>query len=429
MNEAINPRRAALEVLIKLDKQRSNSSLLLQETLRKVADPGHRGLITDLVLGTLRWRGRLRFLIQSFSKRSIDRLDQAIGLILQLGLYQLLYTDVPHHAVIHETVELCRKMKLSSAASFVNAILRSVQKQLSNLPEPPDSNPASYLSIRFSHPEWIVRRWMSRLGLEETMLLLEINNQVAPVYIRSNELVGTTSEMVSHLLEEGIRVGATEFGPGILRVLEGVAQKTQSFARGEFYIQDAGVEMLGNSINPQPGSEILEVASAPGGKTFQLAVRMQDQGSIVSVDSDIQRMKIWKENITRLKISCAVPVVLDARSMALQRKFHAVVVDAPCSSLGILRRHPEIKWWREEKDLSSFQKLQLEILSAGASHVRGGGMLFYSVCSFEPEETSHVVERFLIEHAEFQQEQSLTLLPHRDHTDGFFLAAFRQNSD
>lgn len=418
----INPRKTALEILIQLEKQHSNSGFLLQESLRDIPEASDRGLITDLVLGTLRWQGRLLFLIESFSKTPLARLDRAVILILQIGLYQLMYTGISQHAVIYETADLCKKMKLSSATSFVNGILRTVQKQLSHLPEPSSADLPSYLSIRFSHPKWMVKRWLDRFEQGQTRSLLEWNNQPSCVYVRPNELAVTANEAASHLEREGIRLSETEFGPAILKVMEGAPQRTNAFARGEFYIQDAGSEIIGMAINPQPGWQVLEVASAPGGKTFQLALRMKDQGRIVSVDSDLHRMKRWKDNISRLGIRCASPFIADARTLTLLKEFDAVVIDAPCSSLGILGRHPEIKWWRTEAELPVFQNLQLQILNACAKHVRKDGMLFYSVCSFEPEETLQVLERFLSSHSDFQQVQSLTLYPHLNHTDGFFLA-------
>lgn len=427
MQERTNPRRAALEVLIRLEKQHSNSALLLQEILRDISDPSDRNLITDLVLGTLRWRGRLRFLIESFSKRALSRLDKNVVLLLQLGLYQLLYTGIPQHAAIYETAELCKKMKLSSATSFVNGILRTAQKQISQLPEPSRSELSQYLSVNCSHPEWLVKRWLDRFGVEETTALMEINNQPAPIYLRMNELVSRASDSITRLKQEGIDVRETEFGPGVLRVMKGASQQTKTFSSGEFYIQDAGVEIIGKTIDPQPGCEILEVAAAPGGKTFQLAIRMGDKGRIVSIDSDKNRMKRWMENISRLKIHCAVPVVADARALPFRTDFDAVVIDAPCSSLGILRRHPEIKWWRTQDDLSVFRELQLQIMNECARFVRKQGLLFYSVCSFEPEETSQVSESFLNSNSQFEQIQSSTLYPHRNDTDGFYLAGFRRS--
>lgn len=422
-----NPRRTALGILIQLEKRRSNSGVLLAESLRNIADAGDRNLITDLVLGTLRWRSWLDFLIQTFSRRSSKSLDVNVRLILMLGLYQLLYTRIPQHAALNETVELCTKMKLSSAASFVNAILRTVQKQLSQLPEPSQRDTASFLATRFSHPQWLVRRWLNRFGMEETKALLQINNQPGSIYIRGNELIISLPELKSHLAEEKIHITETEFDPGVFKILDGTPQQTQSFVRGEFYIQDPGAEWIGKSIDPQPGSEILEIAAAPGGKTFQLALRMRDNGKIISVDSELKRMRLWNENILRLKIKSAVPIVADGRFFAFQKRFDAVVIDAPCSSLGIVRRHPEIKWWRTEEDLSSFQILQLEMLDTCSKYVREDGFLFYSVCSFEPEETTDVMEKFLNHHPEFQQVKSLTLFPHQNNTDGFFFTSFQRN--
>ena len=428
MQQRVNPRKAALEILHRVEKQQSNSALLLQETLRDVESPSDRGLITDLVLGTLRWRERLLYVIQSYSKLPLNRIDRKVVLLLQMGIYELLHTGVAQHAAIHETVEICKKIKLSSAASFVNGILRTVQKNLASLPEPSEKDSVSYLSTLFSHPKWLVSRWVDRFGPLETESLLTVNNKPAPVFVRINELTINVEEARNHLKDERIQVAETEFGPGLLRVSEGSPQSTRSFANGEFYIQDAAVEVVCRAIDPQPGWQVLEIAAAPGGKTFQLALHMKNRGKIVSIDLDWKRMELWRENISRLKLVCALPVIADAQAIPLQYQFDAVFIDAPCSSLGIIRRHPEIRWRRKPEELTSFQILQLKILGESARLVRDHGMLFYSVCSFEPEETTQVTEQFLTDHAGFQLVQTLTLLPHQSRTDGFFLAGFQKKS-
>jgi len=414
-----NARWIALQILMKLEQERSNSGVLLQRKLTEVPDAKDRHLITDLVLGTLRWRGRLLFLIDSFSSKR--RLDREVSLILQLGIYQLVFTGIPQHAAIHETVDLCRKGKLSSAVSFVNGILRKVQSGLASLPEL-DGNPSMTLSIRWSHPLWLVQRWLERFGEEEAVALMRINNEPAPVYIRLSQ---DSKQVVDLLRNEGIEVETTVLGPLLFRIRKGAPQKTRFFENGLFYIHDAGVEVLGGILGVKPGMRVLEIAAAPGGKTFQIASRMNGQGSIVSLDTEVSRMKIWKENIRRLKIRCALPVVADARRLPFDGRFDLVVVDAPCSSLGVIGRHPEVKWWKQPQDLIGYRRLQLEILDSCVHAVAGGGALVYSVCSFEPEETAQVKEQFLAAHPEFSLVEERYLYPHRDGTDGFYIARLR----
>lgn len=419
MQNKINPRLAAYQVLNRLEEHRSNSNVLLQEALSRVPEASDRHLITDLVLGTLRWRGRLQDVITRFSRRPLDQIDLRVQVILQLGVYQLLFTRIPHHAAVYETVNLCRRIKMTSAASFVNGLLRGVQGKLSDLEEPRD------LARRWSHPGWLTYRWVERFGEEEAVSLMKAVNEPPPVCLRINELKTEAASVVEHLRKEQVSVESA--GAGVYRVTDGAPQLTGSFVDGEFYIQDAGVEVLGQVLNPKTGSSVLEIAAAPGGKTFQLALRMKDQGWIVSVDSDGKRMKMWRRNVDRLGIHCAVPVVADARALPFRESaFDLVVVDAPCSSLGVIRRHPEIKWWRREEDLAEFGALQLQILEACAKYVSGRGALVYSVCSFEPEETRHVCERFVNAHPDFAEAEQRTLFPHRDGTDGFFVARFEK---
>jgi len=209
-----------------------------------------------------------------------------------------------------------------------------------------------------------------------------------------------------------------------MRVKSGSPQLTTSFLEGHFYIQDAATEILGMMILPKLGDRILEIAAAPGGKTFQLAIRMNDSGLIVALDSDRTRMASWRRNINRLKIRSAQPLIADARHLPLLGTFNLVVIDAPCSSMGVERRHPELKWWRKEEDLESLRALQLQILSACAKYVGEQGRLVYSVCSFEPEETSRVIQEF-IKASGFQLIEDRYLFPHRDETDGFYIAILR----
>jgi 16S rRNA (cytosine967-C5)-methyltransferase len=418
-----NARWAAYQVLNRLEQRRGNSSTLLQEVLAKVPDAKDRNLITDIVLGTLRWRARLLFLIAQFSRRKLHQLDREVVLILQLGVYQLLYTNIASHAAIYETVKLCKIARLTSAASFVNGILRGVQGRLSSLPEPV----VNILPIRWSHPEWLTSRWVQRFGETDAIALMQVNNQPPPVYLHINQFLTNPETVLEHLLAEGVHAEQTPFGQSVLRVRQGSSQNTKSFLDGEFYIQDAAVNLLSEFMDLIPGSRVLEIAAAPGGKTFQLAWRIRNEGKIVAVDSTISRMRAWRKNMERLKITCALPVVADARTLPFLGEFDKVIVDAPCSSLGVMRRHPEIKWWRQESDLAELASLQLQILNACAKYVRSQGELIYSVCSFEPEETEQVRDRFLQEQTEFSKVQEMTLLPHRDHTDGFYALKVKKN--
>jgi 16S rRNA (cytosine967-C5)-methyltransferase len=417
-----NARWMAYQLLRRIESRQSNSTILLQENLAKVADSKDRHLITDLVLGTIRWRKRLLFIIERFSRRALQQLDQEVLLILQLGVYQMLYTNISPHAAVNETVKLCKIARLTSASSFVNGILRGLQGRMTSLPEPEEN----VLAIRWSHPEWLVNRWVKRYKESDVVALMQINNQPPPVYIHVNTLRAQPEIVSKHLDSEGVVVESTAFGPTVFRVREGAAQNTKSFLAGEFYIQDAAVHLLGQVMSPRPGSRVLEIAAAPGGKTFQVAFRVQESGRVVAVDAQLRRMKIWKGNMDRMGIANVYGIVADARNLPLTGSFDQVVIDAPCSTLGIIRRHPEIKWWRQESDLLDLKTLQLQILNACAKYVRSQGELVYSVCSFEPEETEQVRDAFLADGAEFSVLQEMVLLPHRDHTDGFYIVKFRR---
>jgi 16S rRNA (cytosine967-C5)-methyltransferase len=420
----MNPRKIAYRILLRLERGSGNSAVLLQEELAQVSDPRDRHLVTELVLGTLRRRAHILFLIETLSNRPMRQVEERVLVILQLGVYQLVYTRIPQHAVIHETAGLCNGVRLHSAVSFVNGVLRGLQAKLGRLPEPVGTA-ANRLAVTGSHPQWMVERWLKRFGEEETGRLLEVNNAPSKVYVRVNELSASCGAAVERLEQAGVRLTATPFGPGLLAVEEGAPQLAAGFMNGEFYIHDAGIEVLGREMAPQPGDKVLEIAAAPGGKTFQLALRMNDTGMIVALDSDPQRMALWWSNMRRLRIRSAHGVVGDALRVPLRGLFDRVIVDAPCSSIGVARRHPEVKWWRRPEHLPQLQQTQLQILDACATYV--GGDLFYIVCSFEEEETRIVSERFLASHPEFRQDRELYLLPHRDGTDGFYMSVFRRS--
>jgi 16S rRNA (cytosine967-C5)-methyltransferase len=408
----MNPRLIALDILTKLENDYSNSAILLAEALSKVPDSRDRNLITDLVLGILRWRGKLLYWIEVYSNRKIGRIDLKIRTVLQIGIYQLVFQQASAHAAVFESVELCRKVKLSSAASFVNGILRRIQREAPGLREPEEP------FLRWSHPEWLAKRWEERFGREEAELLMKTNNALPPVFLRVNELIAKPQDVQEHLASENVRVKTTTFGTGILEVVEGSAQKTTSFENGEFYIQDAAVETLNKMIDRSAGDRVLEIAAAPGGKTLQLAMAFRN-GFLTSLDSDLKRMRIWQVNVERLHIRGVHPVIGDARALPFLEFFDQVVIDAPCSSLGVIRRHPEIKWWRKPEHLAGIQVLQKAIIRAAMMVLRRGGSLIYSVCSFEPEETTEVT-------GEFGPEQEIFLYPHKSGTDGFYFSKMTQ---
>jgi 16S rRNA (cytosine967-C5)-methyltransferase len=420
-----NARWVAYDILAKLEEHQSNSAVLLQNSLASIPNQADRALITELVMGVLRWRAKLLFVIQQFSRRSVNSIDNKVQVILQLGIYQLLFTRVPAHAAVHETVNLCKRIRMTSASSFVNGILRAVQSKVGSLNFPEDDDSKS-LSIVYSHPEWLVQRWLNRYGVSDSKALMQRNNMPAQMFLRVNELITTPQTVLEHLKADGIKVEPVAQSSPLFLVIEGAPQLTASFEKGEFYIHDAGIEILGEMMSAKPGERVLEIAAAPGGKTLQLAMRMRDQGMITSVDSDLKRMKMWRRNIERLRIHSAHGVVADARKLPLAKRFNLVTVDAPCSGLGVIRRHPEIKWWRNEDELRKFADVQLQILEACAKYVDDTGSMVYSVCSFEPEETEDVSKEFLRLHPDFQETARKTLFPHRDNTDGFFVVKFRR---
>jgi 16S rRNA (cytosine967-C5)-methyltransferase len=251
---------------------------------------------------------------------------------------------------------------------------------------------------------------------------MQCNNTPPPIYLSVNGLVATPKQVKEALETESVRVKETGFGPEIFEVMEGAPQNTRAFSTGLFYIQDAAIATLRQMIAKVSAGRVLEVAAAPGGKTLQLAMEMRNEGLIASLDSDLKRMRLWRENKNRLRISCAEGLVADAASLPFGEIFDCVAIDAPCSSLGVVRRHPEIKWWRKPEHLPGIQSVQKKIISACSHVLQSGGTLIYSVCSFEPEETGEVTSSF----QEYEILDETLLYPHKSGTDGFYFAKLRK---
>lgn len=436
--QRVSPARsAALSILRRVEEEEAFASVLLASATEHLRTDD-RALCYELVQGVLRWQLWLDALIENFSGRSAEKLDVPVRLALRLGLYQLRkLSRVPARAAVNEAVNLVRLSRMRSAEGFVNAVLRRAAREREFDPAARIKDDVERLSVETSHPRWLVERWVRALGEEEARAFCEANNTAAPVSFRIN---ANSSEVFGELERAGARLTASTIAPDAWRV-EGASAIVRSFAQeGRIYLQDEASQLVAHALGARACERVLDLCAAPGSKTTHIAQLSGREAFIVACDLHEHRLRTVLESAERQKVKLAGAVVLDATDSIpfMEKSFDRVLVDAPCTGTGTLRRNPEIRWRIRPSDLQDLSERQRRILSNGARIVRSGGRLVYSTCSVEAEEDEAVVSAFLNEHSDFEQvavEAPEKLLlpsgaartwPHRDGSDGFFLAAFQR---
>ncbi len=389
-----------------------------------------RALLVELVLGVTRWEGRLDYVLSHLSDRGLNKLHPLVLEILRLGAYQLLFLDrVPARAALSEAGGLARTRGLPPAlVGFINAVLRRLDSQgPPPLPER-EADPVLYLSLACSHPPWLVQRWLGRGGFDAAQARLEANNQIPPLVIRVNTLKIDAAALTAILAREGIEASPCRFSPKGLNI-PGVKTdplNLESYRQGLWLFQDEAAQLATYLLGAKPGQRLLELGAGRGGKTTHLAEMLGNRGCLLAVDNHRGRLKELKGNLKRWGATAAHPLWADGtRPLPIKRgTVDAALVDAPCSALGIIRRHPEIKNRLCEADLATFPPRQLALLEQAAATLKPGGRLLYLTCTTEPEENEAVVARFLAEHPEFHPAPRPDLLPpparHLVSSEGFF---------
>ncbi|HVS63302.1 MAG TPA: transcription antitermination factor NusB [Thermoanaerobaculia bacterium] len=396
-----NVREAAAWALERTLASRSPADTFL-ETAKERCDLRDHGLLKELVLGTLTWRRRLDDVIARAANRRIDQIEEGLRAPLRLAVYQLLFLDrVPHHAAVNEAVEQARRATHRGGASFANAVLRRVARAPRLEAWPVEHEDALVrLAIEQSHPDFLVRRWRERFGEERTRALLRANNRPKPLQLLAFRHRGGRELLAEALIDEEVEVVASEIAPLGLRVVSGQPLHSESFCRGGFYVQDEASQAVALLPPPGRGERILDVAAAPGGKTFSL-IAYEPTVRAVMADASPPRLDTLRRNLQRLEL--AVPLVaMDAAQPALAQAFDRVVCDLPCSGTGTLRKNPELKWRISEDEIGRLAREAGRMLAGAADLVRAGGMLSIITCSLEREENEDVVERFLAERDDFE---------------------------
>ena len=410
-------RDVALDALMQVDKANAWSDEALRRLIAQNGlDSRDAAFATRLCYGVMQNRMLLDYYIGCWCAQKPERLEPVIRGILRIGGYQILFMDkVPHRAAVNEAVEMTRRRGRPKAAGMVNAVLRRFVEHWMDMPDLPKGSTADYLSLRYSHPKWLVLRLLDLVGPDETQAFLRLDNDTVPTCIQVTPLRTTAEELEREL------------------------RSMPAFREGRLLVQDAAARLAAMAAAAAPGDRVLDVCAAPGGKSFAMAMDMGDRGQILSCDVHPYKVKLIESGAKRLGLTCIRTATADAREnhAAWRQQADVVMADVPCSGLGIIRKKPDIRY-KSPKELAQLPLIQRAILENAASYVRPGGTLVYSTCTVLPEENEDVTGDFLDQHPEFEPVRTVfplpvgpcpgqvTLWPQRHGTDGFYICRMRR---
>lgn len=427
---AEKPRQIAVRVLKRHAEQSNYLEAILEEELAAASLlPADRRLVQEVTFGIVRWQATLDWLIAQKTQSRTQKV--ALQILLRLGLYQMFWLDrIPDHAVVHETVEMAKQLGFGQQAGFVNAVLRAYLRER----EPTEQKLADLKidqpSLGYSHPDWLCERWQKRWGEEKLRQLLEWNNAPPITYARLNTLRTDAEKLTAQWQQEEVKFVRHQWdwtSEGLFFELKNYPPLATlpSFQQGLFYIQDPSTSLAVRELNPQPGESVLDLCAAPGGKTTFIAQLMQDQGKIVAQDSSSERLKLVQQNCVRLGVTCVQPVKRPSPDSSIPPLFDRILLDAPCSNTGVMRRRVDLRWRVRPEEIERLRTGQLQLLSHAAGQMKKGGTLVYSTCSLEPEENEEVVRQFLAHQSGYRLESERTLLPFVEGVDGAYVARLR----
>lgn len=440
-----NVRDAALTILLTVDKSQAYSNLLLNDTIEKysIKDAKDRGLLTELTYGTLQYKYTLDYYLEPFIRGNIDLW---VRWLLRLSLYQMHYlTRIPAHAAVNEAVEIAKRRGHKGIASMVNGILRNVLRDgVRSVDEIVDD--VERLAIETSHPQWLVARWVDMYGYEQAGDMLRENNVPPLQTMRVNTTRVTVEEALQILEREGVKARRSDVVPECIHLMSGTAARTSLFKKGFATIQDESSMLPATVLDPQRGERIYDMCAAPGGKTTHIAEKMNNEGKVLASDLHAKKLNLIDENVARLGLDIVEAIPLDGRKAADllgEASFDRVLVDAPCSGLGVMRRKPDIKYTKREEDLANLQTIQLALLDNAVRILKPGGRLVYSTCTVDRTENEGTVQAFLAKYPQMEAEQMtlpqslmdkqqngmLQVFPQDFGSDGFFVASFRKKGE
>ena len=433
-------RSIALNTLSNIWDEQAYANIALNAQLGKYDLPDlERHFATQLVYGAVKAGAVLDSILKKFVTRPLEKITPRILNILRLGIYQIFFLDrIPDSAAVNESVKQARRFGHEGSVKFVNAVLRNAVRFKEN--NGLSSDKKLQEEIILQHPQWLVKKWRKQIGEQAMRALCEINNRPAPMCLRTNTLKTTVVELADILQQEGVEVLPSEWAEeGLICQNNPSLSKLISFQNGLYQVQDHSSMLVAHFLDAKPGQMVIDVCAAPGGKTTHVAALMQNKGKVLATDIHQHKLAIIKENADRLGITIIEPKLQDAT--ILQETWlemaDRVLIDVPCSGLGVLRRRPDIRWRKKERDLDIFPKLQINILQNSAKYLKKGGRLVYSTCTTEVAENQNVIEQFLKNNDNFAVEKIkhpkrdmffdyLQLWPQVDDTDGFFICVLKK---
>ncbi|ARW38852.1 16S rRNA (cytosine(967)-C(5))-methyltransferase RsmB [Bacillus amyloliquefaciens] len=442
----INVRELALEALEKLEQNQAYSNLLLTSVIKtNTLSDQDRGLLTELVYGTLQNKIALDYMLKPFIRKP-NKVKPWVIQLLRLSAYQMEYLEkIPDRAAIHEAVEIAKKRGHKGIASFVNGILRSLQREgAPSFAEIED--PVLRLSTETSHPEWLVKEWVEAYGFETAEKICRIHLVPPKQTLRVNRIKADKETLLNEMENAGLEAEAGDLSPDAIKLLKGSIASTELFQNGQVSIQDESSMLVARALDPKPGETVLDACAAPGGKSAHIAELMKNEGSLTSLDLHRHKVKLIQEGAERLGLTIIDAQTMDARKAGDAfgaERFDRILVDAPCSGFGVIRRKPDMKYTKTPEDSRRLSEIQLGILREIAPLVKKGGTLVYSTCTMDRTENEEVMHAFIQEHPEFEpdlslekrlpekarpfvQDGSLQILPHYFGTDGFFISSMRK---
>lgn len=444
----VSARELALKVLKEVDEEKSYLNLSLNRFLRAhELSEEERSLLTELSHGTVQYLNTLDWVLSCYLSRPLDQLTAWIRNILRLGAYQIIYLQrIPDAAAVDESVRLAHRYGHKGVAGLVNAVLRKISSSKEDLPFPSrDEEPELYLSLKYAYPLWMIKRWMANMKQDEVEEFCRSANERPPLTVRTNTLRINREELIKSLQGEGAYAEKCVFAPeGIRLRLGGKLSALESFRRGLFQVQGEASMLVAPALNPRAGEKVLDLCSAPGGKTAHMASLMRNQGEVVAADLHAHRLRLVRSAVDRLGVNIVKTYTVNGQRIPaeMHASFDRVLLDVPCSGLGVIRRKADLKWRRTPEDIASLSRLQGELLKGAFRALRPGGVLLYSACTTEPEETAEVIWNFMqnepsasptgfdsllpAELLAGQERETVYFWPHKHDLDGFFLARIRK---
>lgn len=450
LNQKPNARLAALYVLTRVEEEQAYSNLMLNDTLRQAKlAKADAGLATELVYGTIQRQLTLDYLLENHVQSGLGKLEGWVRSLLRMSVYQIFYLDkIPTHAAIHEAVQLGKSIGHAGIGGMVNAVLRNVVRSFPDgerkLVFPEQMSAAKRLSIQYAHPLWLIKKWLEQFGEATTVAMCEANNRPPASSARVNVRRGSREQLLKELRADGLDAEASALSPdGIVVRQAGHLAASQFVREGQMTIQDESSMLVARALDAKPGMRVLDCCAAPGGKTTHIAETMDDTGELIANDIHAHKAQLIMGHAERLGLSCIRTNTADALELAetlAPESFDRILLDAPCSGLGVIRRKPEIKWQKEAEHTTSLATLQLRILERVSTLLKPGGALVYSTCTIAKEENAAVIHTFLERHPNFVCDASwmqalaplvvqqsatdglLQILPHQFESDGFFIA-------